>query len=104
MFKKIILILNFSQFFTISPVLFFSSEDGLCVRKPISFPTDRFPKNTGIIHFCATGLEGGLCSTLVDFFHQIKVHQPNRKKGFYTGRLQKNEEIRGIFVLSSKEP
>ncbi len=26
-----------------------------------------------------------------------------RNKGFYTGRLPKNEESRGIFILSSKE-
>jgi hypothetical protein len=73
------------------------------VRKPTSFPTDRFPKNTGIIHCCANGLGRRLAQHFDGFFHQIKGHQPNRKKGFYKGRLPKNEDIRGIFVLSSKE-
>jgi hypothetical protein len=38
----------------------------------------------------------------VDFF--IKKRTPaNRKSGFYTSMLPKNEEIREIFVLSSKK-
>jgi hypothetical protein len=53
----------------ISPVLFFPRKRAyLLERKPTSFPTDRFPKNTATIHFVLTGLEGGLRSTLVDFF------------------------------------
>jgi hypothetical protein len=32
--------------------------------------------------------------------HEIKA---KRKNGFYTSRLPKNEEIKNIFVLSSKE-
>jgi hypothetical protein len=35
-----------------------------------------------------------------DFFHKVK---PNRKKGFYTSRLPKNEKIGGIFVFSGSE-
>jgi hypothetical protein len=38
------------------------------------------------------------------FLHQMKGRQKvDRKKGFYTSRLPKNERIRGNFVLSSKE-
>jgi hypothetical protein len=72
------------------------------VRKPTSLTTDRFPKTTGIIHFCANGLGRRLAQHFDGFFSSKKGHQPNRKKGFYTGRLPKSEEIRVIFV-SSKE-
>jgi hypothetical protein len=52
-----------------------------------------------------TGLEGRLAQYFGGFFHQIKVHPAAkyRNKGFYKGRLPKNEEVRGIFILSSKE-
>jgi hypothetical protein len=37
------------------------------------------------------------------FFHHMNVrHQMGGKGGFYTSRLQKNEEMRGIFVLKQQ--
>jgi hypothetical protein len=48
------------------------------------------------------GAEYGLRSTLADFF--IKECVPaNRKKGFYTSRLPKNEEVGGVFVFIGSE-
>jgi hypothetical protein len=49
------------------------------------------------------GSEDGSHRTLADFFSSKKSAPANRKKGFYTSRLPKNDEIRGIFVESSKE-
>jgi hypothetical protein len=63
------------------------------------------------IHFMFGGLFGvsqmvaeyGLRSTLADFLSN-KSELPNRKKGFYTSHLPKNEEIGGIFVFSGSKP
>jgi hypothetical protein len=43
------------------------------------------------------GAEYGLRRTSADFFINKSV-PANRKKGFYTSHLPKNEEIGGIFV------
>jgi hypothetical protein len=40
--------------------------------------------------------------TLADFFHQIKVCQPKRRKDSFTSRLPKNEEIRWILYEAAK--
>jgi hypothetical protein len=79
----------------------------LWVRMQPSFASNRSPKNAGTMSFLfggqfyvsKTGSEDGLRSTLVDFFHKIKVRQQiGERILLYTSRLLKNEEIRGIFV------
>ncbi len=42
-----------------------------------------------------------LAQHLIDFFHQIA--RANKKKGFHTSRPPKNQRIRGIIILRSKE-
>jgi hypothetical protein len=48
-------------------------------------------------------LEGGLVSPKRQIFSSNKSVPANRKKGFYTSRLPKNEKIEGIFAFSSSE-
>jgi hypothetical protein len=75
-------------------------------HKPSSFPPNPTPKNAGTKHFMfggrfgvsPTGADNGLRSTLADFFIKKRIALANRKKGFYTSRMSKNEDIRWIFV------
>jgi hypothetical protein len=62
------------------------------------------PKNAGIIHFMFGGRFGVFhidvvtgCAALWRIFSSDKSAPANIKKGFYTSRLPKNEEIRWIF-------
>jgi hypothetical protein len=50
-----------------------------------------------------TGLGRWLAQNFGGFLFSSKKSAPaNRKKGFYTSRLPKNDEIRGIFVEAAK--
>jgi hypothetical protein len=73
------------------------------VRKPPSFSTNRSPKMRELFtHFMFGGWCGAeywLHSTVYKIFSSNKIVPANRKKGFGTGRLLKNEEIGGIFVF-----
>ncbi len=42
-------------------------------------------------------------AALRQIFSSNKSAQANRKKGFYTSRLPKNKEIRGIYEFSGSE-
>jgi hypothetical protein len=77
------------------------------VRKSTSFPTNRFPKNVGTIHYIS---EAGLRSpkrvrrlaqlTSRRIFSLIKSMPAKRKKGFYTSGSLKNQGIRLIVFLA----
>jgi hypothetical protein len=80
----------------------FSSEDGLCVRKPGSFPTNRSPKMREL-HFMFKGRFGvsqpvrkSACEALWRIFSSNKSSPANRKKGFNiqycTSCLPQNKE------------
>jgi hypothetical protein len=79
------------------------------VRIIASFSPNGAPKNEGTIDFTFGGRFGvsqrawkAACAALWWFFHQIKVRQQIERMVSIC-RLLKNEEIREIFVLSSKE-
>ncbi len=79
----------------------------VCAHTAI-FSAKPVPKNAGTIHFVFRGWFGadnGLRNEhyFGRFFSSNKSEPTKRKKGFYTSRLPKNEEIRWIFVWSSKE-
>jgi len=79
-----------------------SWQDGLYVRQPNSFPTNRYPKNAGIIHFMIRWLgvsQEGLrpaCAKLWRIFSSHKSLSASRKQGSRRDILQRIEGIRGI--------
>jgi hypothetical protein len=110
MFKNLILILNFLKDFKILGRLIqkfiqFFPRKTACVCTNRLFP-DRlvFKKIRELLIFELTGLEGAACAVIWWIFSSNKSAPAKyRNKGFYTGRLPKNEKIRGIFILRSKE-
>jgi hypothetical protein len=82
------------------------AQTAIFFNKPVSKKCGDY---TVLIHLC---LESSLvspkrvqntgCAVLCGFFHQQKTVPANRKKGFYTSRLQKNEKTGGIFYLAAQ--
>jgi hypothetical protein len=93
--------LNFSYFF---------GRRVACAKSGI-FCNDQSPKNAETTHIMFRGrdlvsvkwVRNTGCSALCRFLSAKRSVTANRRKGFYTSRLPKNEEIGGIFVFRGLE-